>query len=266
VILKMTCAGLAAAMLMVPLAMPAAGQWTNVRTRIPRTPDGKPDLSAAAPRTVDGKPDLSGVWVVPQDFVDGVPKYLRNLAADLKTGEGPRMQPWSEALVNQRVADLGKDFPLSRCLPPGVALMHTIPTPFKIIQTPGVVIILYEAWGIYRQIFTDGRELPTDPNPAWMGYSVGSWHDDTLVVDTTGFNDKSWLDLMGHPHTESLHVIERFRRNGLGRMETQITIDDAGAYITPWTVTIGSRLFPDTELLEFFCNENERDVPHLVGR
>jgi hypothetical protein len=144
--------------------------------------------------------------------------------------------------------------------------MQAVPAPFKIVQTPGLVVILYEGWTIYRQIFTDGRRLPKDPNPAWMGYSAGSWDGDTLVVDTAGFNDKSWLDLMGHPHTEALHVVERFRRSDLGRMETQITIDDPVAYTKPWTVTESSRLLPDTELLEFFCNENERDVPHLVGR
>jgi hypothetical protein len=176
------------------------------------------------------------------------------------------MQPWAEALVKQRLADLGKDIPTSRCLPPGVPLMQAVPAPFKIVQTPGLVVILYEGWTIYRQIFTDGRRLPKDPNPAWMGYSAGSWDGDTLVVDTAGFNDKSWLDLMGHPHTEALHVVERFRRSDLGRMETQITIDDPVAYTKPWTVTESSRLLPDTELLEFFCNENERDVPHLVGR
>jgi hypothetical protein len=264
---KWTCLVLAAAVAIVPEAAPASGQWTNLRTpNIPRTPDGKPNLAAPAPLTTDGKPDLSGVWMVAQTFVDGVPKYGRNLAADLKPDDAPRLQPSAEALLKQRMESFGKDFPPSRCLPPGVPLIQAIPVPFKIVQIPGMVVILYEAWTIYRQIFTDGRRLPNNPDPTWMGYSVGTWNGDTLVVDTAGLNDKSWLDMMGHPHTEAMHVIERYRRGDLGRMEIQITIDDPGAYIKPWTATESARLLPDTELLEFICNENEKDVPHLVGK
>jgi hypothetical protein len=265
---KPICSSLTAAWVVFGLASsPAFGQWANVRSsNIPRTPDGKPNLSAPTPRAADGKPDLSGLWVVSQSFVDGVPKYFRNLAADLNPEEAPNMQPWAEALVKQRLADLGKDIPTSRCFPPGVPLMQAVPAPFKIVQTPGLVVILYEGWTIYRQIFTDGRGLPKDPNPSWMGYSVGSWNGDTLVVETAGLNDKSWLDLTGHPHSEALHVFERFHRSDLGRMEIQITIDDPSAYRKPWTVTEGIHLLPDTELLEFICNENEKDGSHLVGR
>jgi hypothetical protein len=264
---KWTCVALAAAVAIVPAAVPVLGQWTDVKTsNIPRSPDGKPNLAAPAPLTADGKPDLSGVWQVSQTFVDGVPKYLGNLASDLKLDDAPQLQPLAEVLLKHRMEGLGKDFPLSRCLPPGVPLITAIPVPFKIVQLPGMIVILYEAWTTFRQIFTDGRKLPEDPNPTWMGYSIGTWDGDTLVVDTTGLNDKSWLDLMGHPHTEALHVIERYRRSDLGRMEIQITIDDPGAYLKPWTVTESSRLFPDTELLEFICNENEKDLPHLVGK
>ena len=262
---RWTCVALVAAVAIVA-AVPALGQWADVRANIPRTSDGKPNLAAPVPLTTDGKPDLSGVWQVSQTFQDGVPKYIGNLAADLKPDDAPKLQPLAEALLKQRVETLGKDFPLSRCLPPGVPLIHAIPVPFKIVQVQGMVVILYEAWTTFRQIFTDGRRLPKDPNPTWMGYSVGTWNGDTLVVDTEGLNDKSWLDLMGHPHTEALHVIERYRRINLGRMEIQITIDDPEAYAKPWTVTESSRLLPDTELLEFICNENERDAPHLVGR
>jgi hypothetical protein len=259
-------AALIVAIAIVP-AIPASGQWANVRTsNIPRMPDGKPNLAAPAPRTADGKPELSGVWMVSQTFVDGVPKYAGNLAADLKPDDAPKLQPSAEALLKHRMETLGKDFPPSRCLPPGVPLIQAIPVPFKIVQVPGMVVILYEAWTIYRQIFTDGRGLPKDPNPTWMGYSVGNWNGDTLVVETAGLNDRSWLDMMGHPHTEALHVIERCRRSDFGRMEIQITIDDPGGYLKPWTVTESSRLLPDTELLEFICNENEKDLPHLVGR
>jgi hypothetical protein len=264
---KWTCVALAAAVAIVPAAVPARGQWANVRpSNIPRTADGKPNLAASVPLTADGKPDLSGVWQVSQTFVDGVPKYAGNLAADLKPEDAPRLQPAAAALLKQRMENLGKDFPPSRCLPPGVPLIEAVPVPFKIFQVPGMVVILYESWTTYRQIFTDGRSLPKDPNPTWMGYSVGTWNGDTLVVETAGMNDKSWLDMMGHPHTEALHVIERYRRSDLGRMEIQITIDDPGAYKRPWTVTESSRLLPDTELLEFICNENEKDLPHLVGK
>jgi hypothetical protein len=256
-----------AGLALVSATIPVVAQWEHVRTPdLPRTPDGTPNLSAPAPRTPDGKPDLSGVWVVSQPFVDGVPKYIRNLAADLTPDDGPAMRPWAAETVKQRLADFGKDFPVSRCLPPGVPLIHAIPVPFKIIQTPRAIVILYEAWTIYRQIFTDGRPLPKNPNPTWMGYSVGSWNGDTLVVDTVGLNDRSWLDLTGHPHTEALHVVERLRRNDLGHMEMQITIDDPETYMKPWTATEGVRLYPDAELLEFVCNENERDLPHLVGK
>jgi uncharacterized protein (TIGR03435 family) len=162
--------------------------------------------------------------------------------------------------VNERLADLGKDLPTSRCFPPGVPLMQAVPAPFKIVQTPGLVVILYEGWTIYRQIFTDGRGLPKDPNPSWMGYSVGSWNGDTLVVETAGLNDKSWLDLTGHPHSEALHVVERFGRSDLGRMEIQITIGDPSAYRKPWTVTEGTHLLPDTELLELSATRMKKTV------
>jgi len=176
------------------------------------------------------------------------------------------MQPWAEELVNQRLSNHGRDIPTSRCLPPGVPLLQAVPTPFKIVQTQGLVVILYEGWTLYRQVFTDGRELPKDPNPSWLGYSVATWNADTLVVDTVGLNDRSWLDLTGHPHTEALHLVERFQRRDLGRMEIQITIDDPKAYRKPWTIIESTHLLPDTELLEFICNENEKDGPHLVGR
>jgi hypothetical protein len=129
-----------------------------------------------------------------------------------------------------------------------------------------MVLILYEAFATFRQIFTDGRSLPPDPNPSWMGYSVGHWEGETLVVDTAGFNDKSWIDTGGRPHSEALHVTERYRRRDFGHLEIQITIDDPKAYTKPWTVTEVLHLLPDTELLEYVCNENNKDLPHLVGK
>ena len=239
---------------------PLQAQWLNYRTPgIPRTPDGKPNLSALAPRTADSRPDLSGLWKAPNG------KYLANLAADLKPDEVP-FQPWAAALFKQRVENLAKDRPTARCLPHGIPdQMAVAGYPFKIIQTPGLVVILYEEMTHFRQIFMDGRALAKDPNPAWLGYSVGRWDGDALVADSTGFNDKSWLDDPGHPHTGALHVTERFRRKDFGHLEIQITIDDLEAYTKAWTVTESFNLLPDTDILENIC-ENEKDVRHLVGK
>jgi len=159
----------------------------------------------------------------------------------------------------------GKDNPDAHCKPIGVVQLHTHPYPRRIIQTPGMVAILYEAYNHWRQIFLDGRPLPQTVQPAYLGYSVGKWDGDTLVVDTTGFNDRGWLDDGGHPQTESLHVTERFRRSSFGHVDLQITIDDPKAYTKPWSALLHYTLLPDTELIEFVC-DNEKDVPHLVGK
>jgi len=246
--------------LMIATVVAASAQWISYPTPgISRTQDGKPNLSAPAPRTPDGRPDLSGLWKAPNG------KYLANLAADLKADEVP-FQPWAAMLYKQRQENLAKDRPTARCLPHGVPdQMAVSGYPFKIIQQPGLVIILYEEMTHFRQIFLDGRELAKDANPTWLGYSVGRWEGDILVADTTGFNDKSWLDDPGHPHTTALLVIERFRRKDFGHMEIQITIDDPEAYTKAWTVTESFNLLPDTEILENIC-ENEKDVSHLVGK
>lgn len=242
------------------LAAIVSAQWVNyVTPGIPRTADGKPNLSAPAPRAPDGKPDLSGLWKAPNG------KYLFNLAADLKPEEVP-FQPWAAALFQQRQDNLAKDRPTGRCLPHGVPDQMAVPGyPFKIIQTPGLILILYEEMTHFRQIFLDGRTLAKDLNPAWLGYSVGRWEGNTLAVETTGFNDQSWLDDPGHPHTAALRVVERFRRKDFGHMEIQITIDDPEAYTRSWTVTENFNLLPDTDLLENIC-ENEKDFQHLVGK
>ena len=237
---------------------PAQAQWLKLPLPgTPRMPDGKPNLSAPAPRTPDGKPDLSGIW-----NADGG-NYLGNLAAE---GVEVAMRPWAAALYKERLDSLGKDKPQVRCLPQGVPAAMLVPSiPFKIIQTPGVLAVLYEEFNQYRQIFTDGRTLPTDPNPAWFGYSIGKWDGDTFVVDTAGFNDGTWLDNGGHPHTDALHVTERFRRRNFGTMEMEVTIDDPKAYMKPWkAATVRFKLLPDTELIEHLC-ENEKDAAHLVG-
>jgi len=237
---------------LLALSLPAAGQWLKYKTPgIPRTADGKADLAAGAPKTPDGKPDLSGIW-------RGDPGgYGANLASELKPAE---IQPWAEALYKQRLGDLGKDHPNYRCLP-GIGPEMSFGM-YKILQTPGVIGFLSEGGG-YRQVLTDGRPLPADPNPTWQGYSVGHWDGDTLVIESAGFNDKTWLDV-GHPHTEELRVTERFRRKDFGHMELKITFSDPKIYARPWTIEVPVELIPDTELLEYVCNENERDVQHFM--
>jgi hypothetical protein len=250
-----------AAALLPMLAATAAAQWVNIPTKgIPRTPDGKPNLSAPVSRAADGHPDLSGIWEPSAN------KYVRNIAADLKPEDVP-FQPWAKALFDQRIdGSHSKEDPDANCLPQGVPKISAAPAPWKIVQTPGFIVVVYEAFNLWRQIFLDGRTLTKDLNPTWMGYSTGKWEGDTLVVDSRGFNGKAWLDQLGRPSTDALHVIERFRRKDYGHMDLQITIDDPKAYTRPWTVTEEVHLLPETELLEFICNENNRDVEHLPGK
>jgi hypothetical protein len=239
------------------MAGPVSAQWVNIRLPgTPRAPDGKPNLTAPAPRTPEGRPDLSGIWRRPDA------KYYRNLAAD---GVQVPFQPWAEALYKARRENNGKGQPSERCLPQGIPKAMLPPEPFKIVQTPGVVVILYEEFNDYRQVFTDGRGFPQDRNPSWLGYSVGKWDGDALVVDTLGFNDEAWLDSGGHPTTDALHIVERFRRRDFGHMDIDITIDDPKAYTRPWTVTVPFDLLPDTEIIEHIC-ENEKDAPHMIGK
>ena len=233
---------------------PLSAQWAQYRTPgIPRTADGKPNLTAPAPRTGDGKPDLSGVWEVITD-VEG------RTTADIKAAD---VQPWAQELIQQRTENFGRDNPHYKCLPQGP--IYTTANGFKrFIQTPEMSVILNEDL-TYRVIHMDGRALETEPNPSWMGYSVGRWEGDTLVVESNGFNDRTWL--MGYrPHTESLRITERFRRPDFGHLEVAVTFQDPKAYKRAWTVPIYSRLAADTELIEAVCNEfpnNEQE--HWVG-
>ena len=237
--------------------IPLTAQWMHYPTPgIPRTKDGKPNLRAPAPRTREGHPDFSGIWAAPSD------KYLENLGAD---GVEIPMQPWVAKLYEERQANNGKDRPSGQCLPHSVTDFDAHFTPKKVIQTPGLLTMLFESYHSYRQIFTDGRPLPEHRDPAWFGYSVGKWEGDTLVVDTVGINEKTWLDDGGHAHSDALHIIERFRRHDFGHMEVRLTIDDPKAYTKPWTVTIPWEFVADTELLDWVC-ENEKDYQHLVGK
>ncbi|HEY7336154.1 MAG TPA: hypothetical protein VH639_14790 [Bryobacteraceae bacterium] len=240
---------------------PLSAQWLHQPTAgIPRTSDGKPNLAAPAPRTSDGHPDLSGLW----NKIS--PKYARNIAADLKPGD---VQPWAEALVRQRKENLEKDYMNVLCLPLGpgysTAADSTGAEMMKIVQTPALIVIL-DPDLTYRQIFMDGRSLEAAPNPSWMGYSVGHWDGDTLVVESFGFNDRTWLDHDGHPHTDALRMTERYRRRDFGNLDLEVTFSDPGAYAKPWTVAVRAELAPDTEMLEWVCNEQGSTLGHWVGK
>jgi hypothetical protein len=187
----------------------------------------------------------------------------------IKSGEVVPFQPWAEALFKQRRANDSRDDPTARCVVGGVPRSDFVGYPFKILETPGMVTILYEAVHAYRQIFTDGRTLPVDPNPAWFGYSVGRWDGDVFVVESSGFNDDVWLDNAGRPATGALRVTERFVRKNFGQMDIEVTIDDPKTYTRPWSVTQQLAFQPDTELLEYICNENNKYfeiIPKQVDR
>jgi hypothetical protein len=242
-------------------AMVASAQWEPYPMKnVPRLPNGKVDLQAPARRMADGHPDLQGFWLpVP------LTKFLLNLAADMKPEEIP-LQPWAATLYRERIENNGKDHPGVRCLPSGIPEKDNIPDGLKIVQTPELVIFLHDSRTIFRQIFTDGRPLPKNAQPTWQGYSVGNWQGDTFVVETIGQNGKTWLDMRGLPGTEDLRVVERFTRPTIGRMEILVTIDDKKAYTKPWDAMLTWALVPDTDLIESICEENSKDLPHMVGK
>jgi len=257
-------------------------QWpSHASVGAPRTAEGKVNLTAPAPKTPDGQPDLSGVWdrgvapgasmAPPAPPAGGFgatpppgPRPFQNLPSLLPGGLP--FQPWAAELRKQRLAENSKDHPDAHCLPLHPVQLHSHPQPRKIIQTPGEVLIVYEANDGLRQIFTDGRLLPVDPEPWWFGYSTGKWDGDTLVVETIGFRDMMWLDEEGTVITTAGKVTERFRRLNYGTLEIEITVDDPKAFTKPWTVKLNQRLMPDTELIEFVCQENNRSLSHLVGK
>ena len=261
-----------ATLLLAPSSL--AAQWLDHQTPgVPKNADGAPNLNAPAPRAADGKPDLAGVWRPERNQKcppDGCPdNQMSEQFLDLGWGVkgGLPYQPWAAALVSERSVQNGKDDPTSHCFPGGIVRLHTYPTFNKIIQTPGLIVILSEREVTYRQIFMDGRSLPVDPLPTWKGYSVGHWDGDTLVVESNGFrNDGIWLDRKGSPLTDAATIIERFRRVSYGRMEVQVTVNDPKAYTAPFTVTLNEFISPNTELLDFVCLENNTDAPHLTGK
>lgn len=245
-------------MILCVMSVSVTAQWPNHPTPgVPRTPDGKANLFAPAPRLADGKPDLSGVWMVRNSGA------LFYVTEDLKPED---IRPWAAALYKQREDNFRNDTDGIHCLPPGPKAGIAVGNfPMKIVQTPDLVVVLYEYQTLFRQIFTDGRALPQDPNPTWMGYSVGHWDGDTLVVTTAGYNDRTSIDLAGHPHTEALRMTESYHRRDAGHIDLQVTFDDPKSYTRPWTLPVQLDLVPDGDLIEYVC-ENERDKPHLVGK
>ena len=279
-------------------ALPLLAQWPDYPTaNVPRDARGKPDLNGPTPKAADGHPDLSGVWglernaggnpgggragaaggpaaggaapggpppAAPPRVFNGYSTFF-DVGAGLK--DGLPLLPGAAELLKQRKAENSKDNPDAHCLPLGLMQLHMHPQPRKIIQNPGLTVILYEAQAGVRQIFTDGRPLPpADAQPWWYGYSVGKWDGDTFVVETTGFRDDVWLDIGGSPLTNKGKMTERFHRPNYGTLDMEITFEDPSMYSKPFTVKVRHRIMPDTDLIEFICGENERSVPHLVGK
>ena len=267
------------------ISISAYAQWLNFPTPgTPRTRDGKPNLSAPAPRAADGKPDLSGVWMheltsvaemrrLYGDMIDAavkvdVPgmeigtqhKYAFNILLDFKPAESP-MRPEAAEILKRA----GNRNPADVCMGhPGIPLADLLSEPIKIIQSPRTTVILYEVDNMHRQVFTDGRALPKEFDfPAFYGYSVGHWERDVFVVETAGFNDKTPLDAMGHPHSEALRLTERYRRRDFGHLDVEMTFDDPKLYTKPFTIKVPHDLLADSDLFESFCDQNEKDRAHL---
>ncbi len=256
------------------MALPAMGQWLHVQTKgVPRNSDGSPNLTAPAPKTPDGKPDFSGMWV-PRDELPCDEKergvectelrltpQIINIAAGMK--DGLPYQPWAAALVKNRAREMGINDPHTNCLPPNYPRAWAFPETIKIFQTPGELLVLHEFDANYRQIFFDGRGFPEDMTPAFSGYSVAHWEGDALVVESKGFRDDNWLDTSGNPLTDAAQVTERIRRPNFGSLDVEVTVNDPKAYTRPWTVMMHQKALIDTEMIDFMCQENNKDIPHM---
>ncbi len=268
-------------------------QWLKYPTPgVPRKADGKVDMSAPSPRMVDGKPDFSGVWMTGEPNVrrtgnlsspkeaaspresqsakdenPGDPsaitasRQMANIGVDLPGGLP--YQPWLVPIVKERTDNLAKDDPHIKCLPDNFLRAYGLPHLLKFIHTPNLLVVLNEMNAGYRQVFTDARPLPQDPNPSWQGYSSGKWSGDTLVVDTIGLRDDTWIDWVGSVVTQAAKVREQIRRPDFGHLEIQVTVDDPKAYTKPWTVTLKQRIVVDTDLIDEICLEDEQSLKHM---
>jgi hypothetical protein len=258
----------------------AHAQWLNYPAHAtPRTRDGKPNLAARPPRASNGKPDLSGVWHVepttlaemkqlfgtsvdtldvPGMEADTISKYAFNILLDFKPDDAP-MRPETAAMLRNSKGYVGS------CAPIGIPLTYLVSEPDEIVQSPRQIVMMFESDGTHRQIHTDGRLFPKDPEPTWLGYSVGKWDGDTLVVETIGFNERTVLDLIGHPHSDALRLVERYHRRDFGHMDVEVTVDDPKLYTKPFSIKFTQRLLADSDVLENICAENEKDVIH-IGR
>jgi hypothetical protein len=257
----------------VLLAMPLSAQWLHYPTAgVPKKSDGSPNLEAPAPRTADGKPDFSGMWDVEHNrpCPDGgcadmmIGQEFMDIGWSLKGGLP--YQPWAAKAVKERTEQNGRDDPTSYCRPAGIVKLHTSPFFRKIVQVPGLIVILIEVDTGYRQIFTDGRALPADPEPTPNGYSTAKWEGETLVVQSIGFEDGMWLDRNGSPMSDAARITERWRRPNFGKLEIELTVDDPKAYTKPWTVKLNQFIVLNTEMIDSFCNDNEKSDKHMVGK
>jgi hypothetical protein len=267
-------------------AVAVHAQWVNYPAPgMPRGKDGKVLLNAPAPRAKDGKPDLSGVWHVQPtglaemkrlfgDDVDAldvpgmeahtISKYGISVLLDFKPEDSPLRKDVADRIARDNKHESGLDN-LARCLPGSIPLSTMLSEFTKIVQTPGLTLVMHELDNATRQIYTDGRPLPADPNPSWLGYSTGRWDRDTLIVETIGFNGKAPLDIAGNPRSEQMRITERYRRRDMGHLDVDITFNDPVAYSRPFTIKVTHELQPDTDVLEYFCNENEKDRIHIIN-
>jgi hypothetical protein len=256
-----------------------AAQWITIKTPdAPRLPNGKINPSASAPSTSDGHPDLSGLWMTasttpcPDLIRDGqdcqekdIPS-LQSINIGYGLPGGLPYQPWAAALVKERTAAFSKDDPHTHCLPSNTPRIWTLPHRQKIIQTPREVVILNEFSSAYRQIYTDGRALPVDPQPSWNGYSIGRWQGQTLIVETIGLSKNVWLDISGSPISEDARLTERIRRPDYGHLDVEVTVNDPKTYTRTWTTTVHESLQADIEMIDEVCLENEKSLQHMVSK
>jgi hypothetical protein len=251
---------------------PAAAQWVGYATAgVPRKADGTVDMTAPTPRLADGKPDLSGIWISDRtepgqptiSDASSLPsgRYMQNMGVDFEGGLP--YQAWQLPIVKERTENLAVDDPHIRCLPDFFLRAYGLPHMLKFVHTPGLLVMLNEMNAGYRQVFTDARALPDEPAPSWQGYSSARWEGDTLVVDTIGVRDDTWIDWNGSVVTEEAKIREEIRRVDFGHLEIKATVDDPKAYTQPWTVTLRQRIVVDAELIDEVCLENEQFVQRM---